>query len=245
MEGKDIDFLGKLASEATDDCGPTNDNGQSPLVIPPDFVSKRAARDGDHWHMTILNIQEISDLVKKAIADDESAAKFRAMLDEHGPRDNIIDTNGKTGKKLRKAFRSKILQFCEFFLRDRMTRKKDWFVLGVGKQTETCAKGKDGNECFFLVCSFPRADALRKKLNLPSKDFHITLGFKTKDIHNCSKGVEQLLINQPRSLVASLDPVVTTPNDLVEATNIAILEGQADEKVKNETFLSNDPEKVP
>lgn len=35
---------------------------------------------------------------------------------------------------------------------------------------------------YFIVCTWPSADHFRQKLNLPSYEYHLTLGFKEKDV---------------------------------------------------------------
>jgi len=52
-------------------------------------------------------------------------------------------------------------------------------VLGLGTN----------NDCYYLVCVSSQLDNIRKKLNLKSKDFHITLGFAQSDQHNISKSI--------------------------------------------------------
>ena len=47
-------------------------------------------------------------------------------------------------------------------------------------------------DCYYLVCGCPVADNLRKQLKLPSKQFHITLGFKGKDNHTLNKNIRSI-----------------------------------------------------
>jgi tRNA nucleotidyltransferase/poly(A) polymerase len=54
-------------------------------------------------------------------------------------------------------------------------------MIGLGKQTS------GGNETYFAVVKWPEAQLLRDQLGLPSKDLHITLGFKEKDIYGVPK----------------------------------------------------------
>ncbi len=46
---------------------------------------------------------------------------------------------------------------------------------------------------YFVVASSADGQFLRQNLLLPTKDFHITLGFKEHDIHGVSKGEETLI----------------------------------------------------
>jgi hypothetical protein len=46
---------------------------------------------------------------------------------------------------------------------------------------------KSGNRAFFVVCQSDKLDAIRTRFDLPKQDFHITLGFKDKDVHGVRK----------------------------------------------------------
>jgi len=46
---------------------------------------------------------------------------------------------------------------------------------------------KVGNRSFFVVCQSDKLDAIRTRFDLPKQDFHITLGFKDKDVHGVRK----------------------------------------------------------
>mmetsp|Transcript_20496 Transcript_20496/g.44599 ORF Transcript_20496/g.44599 Transcript_20496/m.44599 type:complete len:84 (-) Transcript_20496:36-287(-) len=65
--GPDIDYVGKIASEAKN---PSPNIGDEYLqqedcrVVPPSCASTRVARDGNHWHMTIITKNEIRQLVE-------------------------------------------------------------------------------------------------------------------------------------------------------------------------------------
>ncbi|KAF0973492.1 hypothetical protein FDP41_008196 [Naegleria fowleri] len=59
--------------------------------------------------------------------------------------------------------------------------------LGIGRQ----AKGSD--ETLFLVVEWPSANSFLQKVNATTRDFHITLGFKDKDIHGVAKNYTTLL----------------------------------------------------
>jgi len=63
----------------------------------------------------------------------------------------------------------------------------DWIDMGLGT-----IKHSD-NEAWFKVLRWKSADDAREFLGLTKKDFHITVGFRTADIHNESKGEKTLL----------------------------------------------------
>lgn len=54
-------------------------------------------------------------------------------------------------------------------------------MLGIGT-TE-----RNGNRAYFIVCRSEKLDALRKRYGLKEHDFHITLGFRYKDIFGVPK----------------------------------------------------------
>lgn len=58
---------------------------------------------------------------------------------------------------------------------------EDLEMLGVGT-----ASGK-GNTTYFIVCQSDSLDAVRTRFNLPKHDFHVTLGFNTKDVFGVPK----------------------------------------------------------
>jgi hypothetical protein len=57
----------------------------------------------------------------------------------------------------------------------------DLKLIGLGKAE------KSENQAFYVVCESELLDNARLNLDLPEKDFHITLGFKWKDVHNVPK----------------------------------------------------------
>ena len=46
---------------------------------------------------------------------------------------------------------------------------------------------KNGNRAYFVVCKSEKLDQIRSKYNLGKQDFHITLGFKWKDVFGVRK----------------------------------------------------------
>jgi hypothetical protein len=57
----------------------------------------------------------------------------------------------------------------------------DMKMMGVG----TAAKNE--NRTFYIVCQSDKLEAVRKRYELPEHDFHITLGFKFKDVFGVRK----------------------------------------------------------
>lgn len=55
---------------------------------------------------------------------------------------------------------------------------------------------KNENTSYFIVVKSELLDEVRRKYNLPEKDFHITIGFKHKDVHGVRKN-ELYKLNDP------------------------------------------------
>lgn len=60
---------------------------------------------------------------------------------------------------------------------------EDLEMLGVGMAS------KNDNKAYFIVCSSDSLDAVRTRFNLSKQDFHVTLGFNTKDVFGVPKNV--------------------------------------------------------
>lgn len=54
-------------------------------------------------------------------------------------------------------------------------------MMGVG------VAEKNGNKSYFIVCESEKLNAIRERYRLPEFDFHITLGFKWKDVFGVRK----------------------------------------------------------
>lgn len=57
----------------------------------------------------------------------------------------------------------------------------DLTLLGVGSAS------RNENTTYFVVCRSEKLNAIRKRYNLPEFDFHITIGFKYKDVFGVRK----------------------------------------------------------
>jgi hypothetical protein len=60
---------------------------------------------------------------------------------------------------------------------------EDLEMLGVGTAS------KNDNKAYFIVCQSDSLDAIRTRFNLTKQDFHVTLGFNTKDVFGVPKNV--------------------------------------------------------
>lgn len=73
------------------------------------------------------------------------------------------------------------------FLKDCSSVKNVLTPVGLGTVRE------EDNQAWFVVCDNPYVDSVREKYDLPHKDYHLTLGFKDKDIHSQSKDRSTLI----------------------------------------------------
>ena len=60
---------------------------------------------------------------------------------------------------------------------------EDLEMLGVGTAS------KNNNTAYFIVCQSDSLDAIRTRFNLTKQDFHVTLGFNTKDVFGVPKNL--------------------------------------------------------
>lgn len=97
-------------------------------------------RDGDHYHMTVINVMEYNSLIKK-----------------HG-MDNLTLAVEKWSE-------------IDFYPK----------LMGIGSAS------KNNNRAFYVVVECHPLNELRTVWGLDSKDLHITLGFKHKDVHGVPK----------------------------------------------------------
>lgn len=87
---------------------------------------------------------------------------------------NVMDYN-KLGKKMGM---SNFINSLEMIFKYPIDDLK-MMGLGTAKKNE--------NQTFFVVCKSEKLDAIRERYNLPPHDFHITLGFKYKDVFGVRK----------------------------------------------------------
>ena len=131
-------------------------------AVPAAWVQQREKRDGQTHHMTFLSKVDLQQLSQQ-------------ISEGRWNHDTSIDANDMTG--IARAVAAAL---------GKLSGSWDWIDVGTG----TC---KDANgEASFRVVLWPAAAALRQQLELPQKDFHITLGFQDSDIHNKCKGVASL-----------------------------------------------------
>jgi len=131
--------------------------------VPADYKDKQVLRDGGYHHATLLDVKDFGFLVRQ-LRDDKSLSRKQAERAIKKEWDDII-----AGRRIDTVFTS------------------DWKAIGLGKQ----AQGDD--EAYYVVLSWPGGEHIRERLGLPPKDFHITLGFRQRDVHGVPKDETTLL----------------------------------------------------
>ena len=111
--------------------------------------------------------------------------KFPELMKRDGPKEISFDDSELKGDL------QKLLKLVSEHV------KGDLEPLGLGRIS--CEEDAD-NECYFVVLNWPSASKFRNLLGLEPYDFHITLAFKSGDIHNNSqrKNKGSLIDPQPQ-----------------------------------------------
>ena len=148
-------------------------------IIPEEHRLKRIKRDGPPHHITLMTRPEIQTALKSM------EEKFPELMKRDGPKEISFDDSELKGDL------QKLLKLVSEHV------KGDLEPLGLGRIS--CEEDAD-NECYFVVLNWPSASKFRNLLGLEPYDFHITLAFKSGDIHNNSqrKNKGSLIDPQPQ-----------------------------------------------
>jgi hypothetical protein len=118
-------------------------------------------------------IQPYLDKLKFILKDEyETYVNYQQQRDKgtyHMTVINVMDYNKLANEIGVSSFISSLEKVLKYEI-------DDIKMLGVGTAQ------KNENKTFFIVCSSVKLDAVRKRYNLPEHDFHITIGFKFKDV---------------------------------------------------------------
>jgi predicted kinase len=85
------------------------------------------------------------------------------------------------------------------------------YILGLGFS----------NECYYLICYSPFCDSFRKRLNLPTKDFHVTIAFNKKDVHDINKSLSTVMNRD--EFVKMNSTYLTIPSSFTDSVNLCKL----------------------
>ena len=142
-----------------------------------ELYDRRADRDGEEFHMTVVTPPEMKKLVE---AEMEKLQHQQARKPGEKP---LSKTKARAAAT--EAIEKKIQEAMG---------EADWKSLGTGRAIQ---HGPDGNTwdnySYHQVIDWPGGKKLRKELGLdPDHDFHITLGFKEEDIHGVDKSEDSI-----------------------------------------------------
>jgi protein-tyrosine phosphatase/predicted kinase len=112
----------------------------------------------------------VSDLIEKICSVPTKDLEEQKKRDSNHYHMTVIDPTEMTPDvtKIAKQYENQIIEY---------------YVLGYGAT----------HGCYYLVCTSPQADIIRKKCGLTEKDFHITIGFDTHDVHDVNKGLNTVV----------------------------------------------------
>jgi len=80
---------------------------------------------------------------------------------------------------------------AQIYLLEQCSRvEDDWVDLGLGV---VCDPADKTNQVYFKVIDWPGGKKFRTKMGLPERTFHITIGFKSCDVHKVKKDKTTLL----------------------------------------------------
>ncbi|KAI8641972.1 hypothetical protein BD408DRAFT_417153, partial [Parasitella parasitica] len=132
-------------------------------IVTPDFIENRLLRDGkdNGHHITVINHLEIKDGLPKTIVDDDGNEK------------------SPSSKKKDKMFKQAQLNLLHSIL-DRFGNSSEWekpIDLGLGSTRSEDAKS------YYRVVFWPFGQTIRHFVGLGTTNFHITVGFSPRDVH--------------------------------------------------------------
>ncbi|EIE84074.1 hypothetical protein RO3G_08779 [Rhizopus delemar RA 99-880] len=127
---------------------------EDPFVL-PQMRSLRQERDGDHYHITVINHLEVRQLTPALVPSDEIPKKRKHPI-------------------ALKALSEKIT--CQFGHAQGWEPPVD---LGLGR----CTSKDHAATSYFRVIYWPFGQMIRKTFELDFTNFHITCGFFPKDVH--------------------------------------------------------------
>jgi hypothetical protein len=128
-------------------------------------------------------LEQLKDILGDHFDEYTSNQKKRDQEGYHITVINVIDYNRLSEENGIDKFVNSLDQVLKASI-------DDLKLLGVGKAQ------KNENTAYFVVCKSDLLDEVRRMYNLPEQDFHITLGFKHKDVYGVRKN-ELFKMNEP------------------------------------------------
>lgn len=186
------------------------------------FRSKRVARDGAHYHCTIIhagqveqarqiygerrrNQREQQEKQTERQAETSASATSPAATTVSSTCDTVTSASStdatvpsvvSSSDSPDSSLDSDLPSTREFesYLVDLFSSRLSTpiFEFGVGRAT------LDGNTAYFVVLDWPQANQIREELGLTRADLHVTIGFNQNDCHGVSKNKYTLCDKKPK-----------------------------------------------
>eukprot|EP01100_Stratorugosa_tubuloviscum_P007280 TRINITY_DN3046_c1_g1_i2.p1 TRINITY_DN3046_c1_g1~~TRINITY_DN3046_c1_g1_i2.p1 ORF type:complete len:206 (+),score=66.32 TRINITY_DN3046_c1_g1_i2:108-725(+) len=135
------------------------------INIPQSYIANRIRRDGTENHITLITSNELTQLIQN----------FNNTNNNDNNSQRVTLSTTEITNLIFDSFKNNIID--------------DWIDLGLGYAKTLNSKGEIENEAFFRIIDWPSAQRCREMFGLALAQFHITIGFKKFDIHNCDKTI--------------------------------------------------------
>lgn len=151
--------------------------------------------NGNNYLGIILPIEEIQPFLNQLrdiLGDNYETYTKLQQIRDNGKYHLTFLTVSEFNQKSKELGYDK---FSQFLGNVQKSNIDDLKLLGLGTSE------KSGNIAYYIVCKSELLDGGRNNFNLDPKDFHITLGFKDRDVHGVRKN---LLMTQPGDFLKRL-----------------------------------------
>mmetsp|Transcript_51518 Transcript_51518/g.130947 ORF Transcript_51518/g.130947 Transcript_51518/m.130947 type:complete len:1157 (-) Transcript_51518:39-3509(-) len=164
--------------------------------VPAAWQQQRCKRDGDGFHITAFSKQDLQ-LIARGLRE----GSLQLLQDVKTPDPEDLPS------------------VAEYVVQSisRRPGSLTWIDVGEGR-----VSNEDG-ESAFRVVMWPAAAAARSDLGLAAQDFHISLGFRSSDLHGKCKGLPSLVAGAVDRV--ALQPLLQTARQLLEATPASAVAG--------------------
>lgn len=147
-------------------------------LIPESYRQNQKSRDSNRYHMTLMLKNDFKKISERV---DELFGETLQQIEQQEAASSSLPKNFAENKGLRLMF-----------VMSRVITVDDMVVLGLGRVNQGSAE-----EAYFRVIEWESANRFLERCGLGRKDFHVTVGFKNKDIHNVSKNAHTLVARSP------------------------------------------------
>eukprot|EP01117_Protostelium_nocturnum_P003191 TRINITY_DN14124_c0_g1_i1.p1 TRINITY_DN14124_c0_g1~~TRINITY_DN14124_c0_g1_i1.p1 ORF type:complete len:306 (+),score=115.79 TRINITY_DN14124_c0_g1_i1:57-974(+) len=148
---------------------------QSRKLVPETSIKNKVKRDGPISHITVISPNE--ELIQALEGLKSRIDTFFTLMENQEERKKVEEKKRESEEEWIEILMDLTSQFV----------KDDWKDLGVG-----CVH-QSKNKAWFKVIEWPSAKEFRRLLGLSDKDFHVTIGYVSFDIHGIPKDSTTLI----------------------------------------------------